>query len=95
MKMPRQKKKLDPKILHDLLPLTILAFIIGVGGVWAIQQYITDNFIVIMGYILVFWFIFQSRFQEIIHGPEYFKQKNREKAKRVEETRKKYGGKPN
>ena len=94
MKMPSQKKKMDPKILNELLPLTILAFIVGVGGVWAIRQYITDNVFVIMGYIVIFWFIFQSKFVEIVRGPEYFKNKNREKAKRAEETKKKYGGKP-
>ncbi len=94
MKMPSQKKKMDPKILHELLPITILAFIIGVGGVWVIQAYITNNFLVIMGYIVVFWFIFQSKFQEIVHGPDYFKAKNKEKAKRAEETKKKFGGKP-
>ena len=47
-----------------------------------------------MGYIVVFWFIFQSKFQEIVHGPDYFKEKNKEKAKRAEETKKKFGGKP-
>jgi hypothetical protein len=94
MKMPKQKKKLDPKILERLLPLTILAFVVGVGGVWFIRSYITDNDIVTFAYIIVFWLIFQSKFVEIVRGPEYFKKKQNEASDKAKETRKKYGGKP-
>ncbi|MCC7568275.1 MAG: hypothetical protein KO463_01490 [Candidatus Methanofastidiosa archaeon] len=94
MKMPKQTKKLDPKILHELLPLTLLAFIVGVGGVWAINNYITNNQFVILGYIIVFWFLFQSKFVEIVRGPDYFEKKRKDKQTKSKDTKKKYGGKP-
>ncbi|RZN50607.1 hypothetical protein EF808_01125 [archaeon] len=94
MKMPKQKKKLDPKILERLLPLTILAFVVGVGGVWFIRNYITNNDLITFAYIIVFWLIFQSKFVEIVRGPEYFKKRQDDASKKAKETRKKYGGKP-
>ena len=67
---------------------------IGVGGVWVIRNYITTNGFVIMGYIIVFWLIFQSKFVEVVRGPEYFKKKSTTTQKKAKETRKKYGGSP-
>lgn len=92
--MPKQTKKLDPKILERLIPLTIVALIVGVGGVWVIRNYVTSNSIVIFGYIIVFWLLFQSRFVEIVRGPEYFEKKKKDSQEKAVKTRKKYGGKP-
>jgi len=94
MKLPKQKKKLDSKLLERLIPLTLLAFIVGVGGVYVIRKFITSNALVLFGYIIVFWLIFQSKFMEIVKGPEYFKKNESIRAKKAIETRKKYGGKP-
>ena len=92
--MPKQTKKLDPKILERLIPLTIVALIVGVGGVWVIRNYVTSNSIVIFGYIIVFWLLFQSRFVEIVRGPEYFEKKKKDSQEKAVKTRKKYWGKP-
>ncbi|MHC1598385.1 MAG: hypothetical protein ACXQT0_02205 [Candidatus Methanofastidiosia archaeon] len=94
MKMPKQNNKIDSKILERLVPLTLLAFIVGVGGVWVIHNYITSNQFVIFAYIIVFWFLFQSKFVEIVRGPKYFEKRRDEAKRKTEETKKKYGGKP-
>jgi len=94
MKLPKQKKKLDPLILERLIPLTLLALVLGVGGVYVIRKYVTDNPIIIFGYIIVFWLLFQSKFVEIVRGPDYFDKKKKEVNRKAQETRKKYGGKP-
>jgi len=93
MKLPKQKK-LDPGLLERLIPITLLAFIIGVGGVYVIRKYVTENPLVIFGYIIVFWLLFQSKFVEIVRGPQYFDKRKREATKKAKDTRKKYGGKP-
>lgn len=94
MKFPKQTRKLDPKMIERLIPLTIIALIVGVGGVWAIKTYITSNNFVLFAYIIVFWLLFQSRFVEIVRGPEYFEKRRKDSQKKTEKTREKYGGKP-
>ncbi|MHC1604383.1 MAG: hypothetical protein ACXQTP_00205 [Candidatus Methanofastidiosia archaeon] len=94
IKLPQRKRKISPNILEKLIPLTLLGLLVGVGGVWVIRNYITDNSIILLVYIMIFLLIFQSKFIEIVKGPQYYTEIREESRKKRQETRKKYGGKP-